>query len=285
LRIGIDSYSYHRLFGEIRPGETKPDRIFRRGAHDVLGHAFALGVDGVSLETGFLEERDELDTAALRETAGALELVIAWGHRHGLAFGTSEEALRDLLAWLELAPRLRCGLVRCVAASPPFRGAEPVAHQIARTVRPLAAAAARARELGLRLAIENHGDLCAAEVLELVERVDDPALGVCFDTANALRVGDDPVEAARLLAPLTLMVHLKDVEALEHVTDPTAGPRSVPYGEGVVAVREVLEELQAARGLEGLVCVELGQLGPDEDEHALVEQGVAWLRAYASSNG
>src|SRR6266851_3065974 len=63
----------------------------------------------------------------------------------------------------------------------------------------------------------NHGDLRAAEVLELVERVGDDSLGVCFDPANALRVGDDPVEAAALLAPLTRMVHLKDVEPLDGV--------------------------------------------------------------------
>ena len=59
---------------------------------------------------------------------------------------------------------------------------------------------------------------------------------ICLDTANALRVGDDPVEAAALLAPLTRMVHLKDVEPLDRVVDPVAGPCSVPYGEGVVPI-------------------------------------------------
>src|SRR5262249_54009778 len=155
--------------------------------------------------------------------------------------------------------------VRCVAASPALRGRAPVAEQIAATVAPLAAAATRARELGLRLAVENHGDLRAAELLELVERAGDEALGVCLDTADALRVGDDPPEAAKLLAAGTLMVHLKDVEPLTPGMDPVAGPRSVPYGEGAVPVAAILAAL-AARGFDGLVCVELGQLGPDADE-------------------
>jgi sugar phosphate isomerase/epimerase len=247
-----------------------------------VAHARSLAVDGVSLETCFLDAPDVLDVDGLREAAGPVELVVAWGHKHGLEYGASERALDNLLRWIDLAPRLGCRLVRCVAASPPFRGREPVDEQIARTVRPLATATARARELGLLLAIENHGDLRATELLELVERVDDDALGICFDTANAVRVGDDAVEAARLLAERTWMLHLKDVESMANVTDPVAGPRSVPFGEGVVPVAEVLA---AMRANDPLVCVELGQLAPDADELLLVEQGVAWLRDYASSNG
>jgi len=284
LRIGIDSYSYHRLLGEVRPGEAGPARRFARGALDIGEHARALGADGVSLETCFLGPAARLDTGMLRAAIEPLELVLAWGHPHGLEFGANEEALRDLLDWLELASRLGCTLVRCVAASPGFRGRAPAAEQIERTLRPLAAAAARASRLGLTLALENHGDLRAADVLELVDRVGDEALAVCFDTANALRVGDDPVEAAVLLASLTRMVHLKDVEPLDGVTDPVAGPCSVPYGEGVVPVAKVLETLAEA-GFDGLACVEIGQLAPGSDELELVERCVGWLRAYGSSNG
>jgi sugar phosphate isomerase/epimerase len=74
------------------------------------------------------------------------------------------------------------------------------------------------------------------------------------------------------------MVHLKDVEPLTPGLDPIAGPRSVPYGEGVIQVGAILSTLRAA-GLDGLVCVELGQLGPGAHEAALVRDGVAWLRA------
>jgi sugar phosphate isomerase/epimerase len=284
LRIGIDSYSYHRLLGEPRPGEAKPSRGFGRGPLDVAEHARTLAVDGISLETCFLGPAASLDAGLLRGATDPLELVLAWGHPHGLEFGANEPALRDLLDWLEVAAGLGCTLVRCVAAGPRFRGQAPVAEQIERTVRPLAAAAARARRLGLTLALENHGDLRAADVLDLVARVGDEALAVCFDTANALRVGDDAVEAAALLAPLTRMVHLKDVEPLDRVTDLVAGPCSVPYGEGVVPVAEVLATLGEA-GFDGLACVEIAQLAPGSDELELVEGCVGWLRAYRSSNG
>jgi sugar phosphate isomerase/epimerase len=75
------------------------------------------------------------------------------------------------------------------------------------------------------------------------------------------------------------MVHLKDVEPITAETDAVAGPRSVPYGTGVVPVEAVLDALGR---FDGFVCVELGQLGPGDDERALVAASVAWLRAYAS---
>jgi hypothetical protein len=70
------------------------------------------------------------------------------------------------------------------------------------------------------------------------------------------------------------MVHVKDCEPVEGV-DPLVGPRSVPFGEGAVPLREVLEALPPA----ALFCVELGHLGPGRvDERELVRQAVDWLR-------
>ncbi|HVW16858.1 MAG TPA: TIM barrel protein, partial [Solirubrobacteraceae bacterium] len=125
------------------------------------------------------------------------------------------------------------------------------------------------------LARENHADGGVEERSALLEAV--PGLSVCLDTANALRVGDDPVGLARAVAPRVAMVHLKDVVAPAPGDGPV-GPRSVPYGEGVVDVDGVLAALGGADGLP--VCVELGHLGSgDVDERALVRSGVAWLRA------
>ncbi len=282
-RIGIDSYSYHRLLGELRPGERPRDEVW--SVVEVVEHARALAVDGISLETCFLEPPAALDVEAFRDLTGGMELVFAWGHPHGFAFGANREALSATSATGSSLPpsstasssaassraRDSAGRGRSASSSGPRSHRSPLPPS-------------RARAVGLELALENHGDLRAAELLELVERVDDSALVICFDTANALRVGDDPVEAARRLAPLTRMVHLKDVEPLDRVVDPVAGPCSVPYGEGVVAVSEILAALRAAE-FGGLVCVEIGQVVPGSDELALVESCVDWLRTYASSNG
>ncbi len=146
----------------------------------------------------------------------------------------------------------------------------------------LAAAADVAEAVGVQLAVENHGDVTTAQLLSAIRRADRPGvLGVCFDTANALRVGEDATAAARAVAELTVMVHLKDVAPFDPRPSVT-GPCSVAYGTGVVPIDDVLAVLASA-GFEGPVLVELGQLGPGVDECALVEECLDWLRVFTHS--
>lgn len=276
VRIGVDSYAYHRLLGEVRPDEDRPRETFADGSLAVLAEARRLGVDLAALETLFLPPPGELDPAVLLDAAGPLEIALSWGHAEGFEFGANPGALPELEAWLELAPELGCRLVRVVAGGPRLVGREPLERQLARTAPLLARACALAREVGVELALENHADLTAAAVLDLLDRVEEPLLGVCFDTANALRVGDDPLEAAARLAHAVRIVHLKDCMPFEG--DPLVGPPSVVYGEGAVPVGRILDVLAGA-GFAGPVCVELGQLPPgDVDERAMVAACVRWLR-------
>jgi sugar phosphate isomerase/epimerase len=276
LRIGVDSYSYHRLLGEVRPGEVPARGHLPDGGLAVIAEARRLELDGVSLETCFLGAPDPAMGRVLADAAGPLELVFAWGAPNGLAFGASSTALSDLLAWLEVAAAAGTRTLRIVVAGPALRGREHVELQIERTCAPLRVAARRAAALGIGLAIENHADLTARQLGNLIERANDDAIGVCFDTANAQRVGDDVPAALRLLAPHVLMVHLKDVEPTAE--DPIAGPRSVAYGTGAMPLVPLLD-LLSQRGFAGLLCVEIGQLAPGADERVLVSDSVDWLRA------
>jgi 3-oxoisoapionate decarboxylase len=233
----------------------------------VIAEAQQFGVDGISLQTSFLRA-EQGETDAIRNAAGPLELVFAWGAPNGLELGSSPEAAESLSTWIELAAGVSCRTMRIVVGGPSLR---PRADEWPNAVPLLRRAVAHAHELGITLALENHGDLTAAQVAALLARVD--GLRVCFDSANAARVGDDVLEAAALLAPAVEMVHLKDVEPLANVVDPTAGPCSVSYGEGIIPLRELLEILAAP-----LILVELGQVRPGTDERRLLAACVDWLR-------
>lgn len=278
MQIGVDSYSYHRLLGELRRDESDPGERLRDGGEGVIAEVRSLAVDLVSLETCFLPPPAEADLPRLVRAAAPMELALSWGAPNGLWFGTRPEMLENLLAWIDRSAAAGIRLMRIVVAGPALRGTEPVAIQVERTVRPLERAARHARDSGVALAVENHGDLTAAELDHLLARVEDPRPGVCLDTANLLRLGDDVLEGVRRLAPRTLMVHLKDVEPLEKATDHVAGPASVAYGSGVIPLEGVLASLEAA-GFSGPVCVEIAQLSAGADERALVRDGVGWLRA------
>lgn len=68
-----------------------------------------------------------------------------------------------------------------------------------------------AEDLGVSISVENHQDATTEDLLSLAERTGNSrAFGITLDTGNPLSVGQDPVEAARRLAPIVRHVHLKD---------------------------------------------------------------------------
>ena len=280
MLAGIDSYSYHRRYGEIRPGEGAPAaEPWPFEPRPVLDHADAVGADVVYLETCYLPEPELIDERMLKAHA---RVAFSWGHpwpdrAHGLEGGRSAAVEEELARWIDAAARLGHDTMRITAGSPVSRGDEPAETLIARLVDPMRRAVDRAADRGLRLALENHGDLRALDILDLFDRVDGGAsLGVCLDNVNLVRVGDDMTEGTRLLAPHAMLVQLKD-----HAPGPLAvpgGPVCTALGEGVADLPGLIAILAAA-GFDGPVCVELATLGPgDVDELALVQRSVDWLR-------
>lgn len=282
MQVGIDSYSYHRRYGETRPGERSHHDPWPLEALPAIAHARSLGVDTLFLETCYLPAPETLDDF-LTTSASPVRLGFSWGHPwpagqfHGLDGGRQFSAELDLARWIEAAARLGHPFMRITAGSPASRGDEPADVLVERLVGPMRRAADRAASAGLRLALENHGDLRAGDILDLLARVDRPNLGVCLDNVNLIRVGDDMLAGTRALAPHALLVQLKD-----HVQgDPTAwgGPVCCALGEGIAPLTDILAILGRA-GFDGPVCVELASLGDGSvDELALIERSVAWLRA------
>ena len=139
-------------------------------------------------------------------------------------------------------------------------------------------ACSHAAEQGVRLAIETHTALPVPALAELIDRVDAPNLGVVLDTANVVRVGSDLIEATRLLAPLTDMVHVKDLDLSEAGSgNPGGWWPCTSLGQGDLDLEGVLAELRSV-GFEGLVCVELATLPSGSQEDRMVKESITWLR-------
>jgi sugar phosphate isomerase/epimerase len=287
LQVGIDSYSYHRRYGEQRAGEA-PSR------HDpwplrpdpVLRHAVEVGADVVFLETCYLPAPEEITAATLAPaTDRGVHVGFSWGHPwpsgafHGLDGGRSPGAEVELRRWIDTCQRLGQDLLRITAGSPASRGDEPAEVLVERLIGPMRRAVEYAGDRGVRLGLENHGDLRVADVRAVLERVGRPdVLGVTLDNVNLIRLGDDMADGTRALAPHTFLVQLKD----HHPGDPTVwgGPECAALGEGVADLDGLIGILADA-GYDGAVCVELASLGPaDVDELAMVERSVTWLREH-----
>jgi 3-oxoisoapionate decarboxylase len=277
MKVGIDSYCYHRYFGEIYPDQTDPG--VRWTFHDFVRRAAELGVDGVSLESCFFESLEPSYLARIKAALDekGLEGVLAWGHPDGLEAGRSEKAWREMNSLIPKAPLMGAGIMRIVASSLMFRH-EPHGPQIDAIVRMLKESVKIAEAHGVVLAIENHIDYTSQEILEILQRVGSDALKVNFDTGNTMRMMEDPVAAARRLGPYTVATHTKDVDACRHVRpEEWYFFSSVPVGTGLIDFPGVAQALQDC-GYTGVLAVESDHHKDNQDEDRLVERSVAYLK-------
>lgn len=192
--------------------------------------------------------------------------------------GRSAERLDDLLGVIDHAAAMGVPLVRLVVGTFTHWGREPPHVSVERLVPRVQTACGRAADVGVRLSIETHTALPVEALYELVRRVESPNLGVVLDTANVVRVGSDLLEATRLLAPHTEMVHVKDLDLSEaDFGDPGGWWPCISLGQGDLDLPSVLAELRSVE-FKGLMCVELATLPPGSDEDRMVAESIAWLR-------
>jgi sugar phosphate isomerase/epimerase len=169
-------------------------------------------------------------------------------------------------------------LVRIVLGTNSHWKIEPPSTVVERLTPIVAGLCSEAMDLDLELAIETHCDLPTGSLIDLVELIDSPALGVVLDTANVVRIGEDLIDSTERLNPYVRMVHAKDLD-LSHAThgDPGGWWPTPSLGKGDLDLESAFCDLIDS-GFEGLVCVELGSLPDGCDEIELVRQGVQWLR-------
>jgi sugar phosphate isomerase/epimerase len=277
----IDSFCYHRFFGQWYEGlETDPGS--RLTAIDFVKKAKAMGARGVSIESCFFDGFSDALLDELRRSLddNALERVWAWGHPRGLRSGADPAALEDLISHIGIAKRLGAGVMRVCAGG---RGTRPDSwtKHMAQLLPMLQRAADVAAREGVVLAVENHLDLYADELVELIEALGSPNIGVCFDTANNLRMFEDPLGVARKLAPYAKATHIKDVVAFRGDPKVFSFWPSVPAGKGLVGLSDILGVLRSM-GYRGLLALEVDYLHPDyagEDE--AVKEGLDFLEEWA----
>lgn len=95
---------------------------------------------------------------------------------------------------------------------------------------------------GMKIAIENHCDLFADEVIWMVKQLNHPLIGACCDTINSLMMAEGIEECVRKMAPYCYCVHFCDNRVF---ADPD-GTHSLgcAIGDGDVDVIEVMKILR-----------------------------------------
>lgn len=287
MKIGIDSYCFHRYFGEVYPGVQDDPGTRWRMESEFLDYALPMRVDEVALEACFFDALDDGLCAEIRgrlDDAG-VDRVLGWGHPEGLWGGTHPEELEALKAHVPQVKKLGGERMRICAASMNY--ADAPRDELLGAVAPMLREAAEiAAEHGVTLALENHIDFTSHEVIRLLEQVGSEHLRVNFDTGNTIRLFEDPVQAAARLAPYTVSTHTKDIATRVRGGSPAehfAWWPSCPVGEGVIDMPGVIAALSAG-GFDGCLAVEIDLVGEqwvELGEERIVATSVERLREMA----
>jgi sugar phosphate isomerase/epimerase len=285
MKVGIDSYCYHRFFGEVYPDQKKPAKDWTM--QDFLKRAKQLKVDGVSLESCFFPPK--VDQAWFKDLKAQLDeygmdRVYAWGHPDGLERGQNFTAYDEMVAGIPNAVAIGTNVMRVVGSSLMFRH-EPHGPQIKALAKMFKKAVKVAKDQGVKLAVENHIDFTSDEILQLLTEVDSEYFGLNFDTGNFLRLLDDPIKGMEKLAPYVLATHVKDL-----MPDKCARPTDwyffagVPVGKGLID-NQTLAQLLHKANFKGFLAVEIDHPHTDwtEREDEAVELSIKELKRIAAS--
>jgi sugar phosphate isomerase/epimerase len=280
MKIGIDSYCYHRFFGEVYDQQVAPSKEL--SLEDFLRRAKELEVDGVSLESCFIPK---LDKGYLSQVKGilddyGLDRVFAWGHPDGLEGGKNKEMFDDMVQNIEYAKDIGAEVMRVVGSSLMFRF-EPHEPQIERLSEMFSDAVKVAQRFNVKMAVENHLDFNSDEILTILQNVNSPYLGINFDTGNFVRVLDDPIQAMEKLVKHVYATHIKDLKIQRGVpVNEWYFFSCTPIGDGGIVDNQKLAQMLDDNGYEGFLAVEIDFLHPDyhNDEDGAVALSVKELK-------
>lgn len=94
------------------------------------------------------------------------------------------------------------------------------------------------RKHRMKLAIENHKDWLATELLEILKKLDSEWVGVTLDMGNNISMLEDPMQVVLALAPFTFTTHFKDMAYEEYEEGFLLS--EVPLGQGMLDLPEMI---------------------------------------------
>ena len=220
-------------------GRTSQDRFSEPARF--LDYARSLGASGVQVGIGALAD---IAADALRERALAASMYL-----EGIVSLPRDQAdLARFETEIITAKRAGATVVRTVMLS----GRRYETFATAAAFRQFADASAHALSLaapvvarhGIRLAVENHKDWRADELLAVLKRVGNDHVGVCLDLGNSIALLEDPMEVVETLASRAFTTHFKDMAMEEYRHGFLLA--EVPLGTGILDLPRMVRTVRAA---------------------------------------
>lgn len=189
MAIGLSTYSFF-----WRASERVPQPLY---LPQMLQQTAELGAGVFQIcDYKALEALSASELADLRRQADDLGLVLELGTR-----GLDTEHLRK---YLSIAEALDVRVLRSMFNSNSLKPTSEQAFELLQRVMP------QFVEQDVKLALETYEQVPTRTVLDVVERIDSPWLGICLDPGNCVAALENPREVIDMTAERVLNLHVKD---------------------------------------------------------------------------
>ncbi len=199
------------------------------------------GAAGVQVSLG---TRDDAASKKLRDRCGELGVFL-----EGIVRApTDEKDAERFEAEIRTASACGADVVRTVMSPgrryEVFSKAEDYPRFAERAEKSLKLAEPIVRKHKIKLAVENHKDYRVDELAALMKKIESEFIGVCLDTGNNIALLDEPSATAKMLAPWTFTVHLKDMGVEESKDGFLLS--EVPLGRGLLDLKAIVATVRRA---------------------------------------
>lgn len=269
MKLGLDSYSYHLAFG------AHPDFALkqRMTLFDFIERVEELGLDGFQIDPQHLENRDRQYLEDIVASMKEKNLFLEYG-----AMGVETEYLKNEM---EVCSALETQILRTFIGFDRFGKKTNVEAEIQQAINCLQDIKSEAENAGIKIAIENHGDVSTEELIRIVESVNSPNIGICLDLGNAMMTLEDPLVAAEKMAPFAFTTHFKDYAIqLKNYGFKVTG---VALGQGNIDLFRALDILKDKTKLDKIILELPVEAEPDkraalQKEENIVRESVLYAR-------
>ena len=231
--IGLGTYAFFWQHSERAPQPLDVTGMLRR-THELNGKVFQI------CDYPAIQACSVSGLRQIRDLAGELGIV--------LELGTKGISTAHLDSYLRLAESLDVRLVRSMVNTPEHRPGFGEAERLLRAAMPAWESA------GVSLALETYEQLPSGVLVELVEAVGSPNLGICLDPANCVAALEHPKAVIDRCAPYVKNLHVKDFAFTRRGGWVGFTLEGVELGTGLLDLAYLLQTVQpAARGINCII--------------------------------
>lgn len=230
MKIGLETESYHLLF---QNGLMDIFEFIRKTAE--------LGLDGVMINViAFPGDRylhPEWGTLGGAEDEH-LDKVRKEIEKYGLyaEIDTRDTESAHLTKVIEVAHKIGADIIRTYCCFGKYD-----AERLKRAPEDIKKIVPLLKKYRIKLAVENHEEEIADEIIKIIKEVNSPWVGAHCDIGNSMMAWEEPIEAIKKLAPYAFTTHFKD-----HIIIEDNGEYKVcgvPVGEGNIDLEEAFKIL------------------------------------------